>query len=184
MSERLSPLCLSGSKPAANVHRWNPTRCHLFFVRFPTAANKRAAGCIQSNDPVFFKEPVCAAKIPLVVSFTLAAEVWPARKRPLEREDVLRQTLNQGCVATWQKSELRNCFETANSYSYSYSLLHPIARASVKDERRNRHDKTGTISKILCACKLNHWQDRRYSLTEASDLRLSMGTEFKTEKQK
>ena len=70
------------------------------------------------------------------------------------------------------------------SYSYSYSLLHPIARASVKDERRNRHDKIGTISKILCTCKLNHWQDRRYSLTEASDLRLSRGTEFKTEKQK
>ena len=68
--------------------------------------------------------------------------------------------------------------------SYSYSLLHPIARASVKDERRNRHDKIGTISKVLCTCKLNHWQDRRYSLTEASDLRLSRGTEFKTEKQK
>ena len=31
-----------------------------------------------------------------------------------------------------------------------YSLLHPIARASVKDERRNRHDKTGTISNVLC----------------------------------
>ena len=70
------------------------------------------------------------------------------------------------------------------SYSYSYSLLHPIAGASVKDERRNRHDKTGTISEIQCTCKLNHWQDRRYSLTEASDLRLSRGTEFKTEKQK
>ena len=74
----------------------------FFFVGFPTAANKRAAGCFQSNDPVFFKEPVCAAKIPL------AAEVWPARKRPLEREDVLRQTLYQGCVATWKKRELRN----------------------------------------------------------------------------
>ena len=69
------------------------------------------------------------------------------------------------------------------SYSYSYSLLHPIARASVKDERRNRHDKTGAISEILCICKLNHWQDIRYSLTETFDLRLSRGTEFKTEKQ-
>ena len=77
-----------------------------------------------------------------------------------------------------------NALGQLRTYSYSHSLLHPIARASVKDERRNRHDKTGTISEILCTCKLNHWQDRRYSLTEASDLRLSRGTEFKTEKQK
>ena len=70
----------------------------------------------------------------------------------------------------------------ATLYSYSYSLLHPIARASVNDEKRNRHGKTGTISEILCTCKLNHWQDRRFPLTEASDLRLSRGTQFLREK--
>ena len=67
----------------------------------PPPTNVRQAVSSQTT-PVFFKEPVCAAKIPL------AAEVWLARKRSLEREDVLRKTLYQGCVATWEKSELRN----------------------------------------------------------------------------
>ena len=65
-----------------------------------------------------------------------------------------------------------NCFEECNVYgngkcdqrqSNLYSLLHPIARASVKDGKRNRHLKTGTKSEILCTWKMNHWQDRRYS---------------------
>ena len=77
----------------------------FFFCRVPNRRQQTCSRLYPVKRPclLYFKEPVCAVKIPL------AAEVWPARKRPLDqREDVLRQTLYQGCVATWEKSELRN----------------------------------------------------------------------------
>ena len=80
----LSPLFLSGSQPP------------------PTNVQH----AVSSHTNVIFNEPNPGTQRGPVRS-PLAAEAWPARKRSLWREDVLRQTIiNQECMATWEKSEL------------------------------------------------------------------------------
>ena len=100
-------LFLLGSQPAANVHRWNRIRCHLFFYGSqppPTIVQHT----VSSHMNVFFNEPNAVRHSEEPFTNALAAEAWPARKRSLWREDVLRQTINQECMATWEKSELLN----------------------------------------------------------------------------
>ena len=70
----------------------------FFFCRVP---NRRQQTCNRS-----FSTSPCTQQSPAICA--LAAEAWPARKRSLEREDVLKQTINPECMATWEKSEFRN----------------------------------------------------------------------------
>ena len=102
-SGRFSPFFfLSGSQPAAKVHRWSRKRirCHLFFF-FCRVPNRRQQTCHRS-----FSTSPCTQQGPAICA--LAAEAWPSRKRSLEREDVLKHTINPECMATWEKSEFRN----------------------------------------------------------------------------
>ena len=107
-SERFSPLFLPGSQPAANVHRWNRTRCHLFFfVGFPTAASKRVAGCIQSNNPVFFKEPVWRCEDPFSCG-SLTSTKKTSRKRRCAQTDHkpgVRGYLREEWTSEWTASK-------------------------------------------------------------------------------
>ena len=109
-SERFSPLFLSGFQPAANLHRWNRTRCHLFFFFFCRVPNRRQQTCSRLypvKRPCLLQRTRVRCEDPFSCG-SLASTKKTSRKRRCAQTDLIpgvRGYLGEKWTSEWTASK-------------------------------------------------------------------------------